>query len=192
MISHQFRGASISSQLARLDYRRNLKTDRDNPILVQKAWRDRFSGASHWRKGQGGEAYLGRPNGEDALTWNVFRSLQETQRLDLLAAFLMSAETGQGCKPSLGRAGTLLFWGCATEPSGYDAQQKLSSLIRLVDGQLGGTMTECDLVFITDTAVAVIEVKLNVAGSGGPLELKAEARALRSAGACIWIFHRRS
>ncbi len=113
MIAHQFRGASISSQLARLDYRRNLKTDRDNPVLVQKAWRDRFSGASHWRKGQDG-------------------------------------------------AETLLFWGCATEPSGYDAQQKLSSLIRLVDGRLGGTMTECDLVFITDTAVAVIEVKLNV------------------------------
>ena len=63
-------------ELKKYDYRENLVVDRDNSILIQKAWRDRFSNESHWNAGYGGQAYLSRPNSEDALTWNVFRSLQ--------------------------------------------------------------------------------------------------------------------
>lgn len=66
----------MTNDLMEYDFRNNLIIDKNNPILIQKAWRDRFSAESHWNAGYGGEAYLSRKNSEDALTWNIFRSLQ--------------------------------------------------------------------------------------------------------------------
>ena len=148
----------LISEVERLDFRNNLIIDPDNPILVQKAWRDRFSSSSHWDAGYGGEAYLSRSNGEDALTWNVFRSLQEigVQGLDVIQnVFQMSSIRN------------ILFWGCDVE-SHSEVQQYLNCLIRAIDGRHCGTMTEPDLVIITDTEVAFIECKLNANGRQSP------------------------
>ena len=54
-----------------LDFRTNLIVDVNNPVLILKAWRDHDTQ---------GRAYLGAPHGEDALTWNVFRSLDPTRK----------------------------------------------------------------------------------------------------------------
>jgi len=134
------------------DFRSNLIVDQDNPILIQKAWRDHFAGKNYFNEGKdGGKAYLGVLHGEDAMTWNVFRSLQkEGQRgNELISDFF-----------GLSRVKSLLFWGCDVESSGEE-QQRLSILIRILDGQLKGTMTEPDLVVIAEKEVAFIECKLN-------------------------------
>lgn len=141
------------------DYRSNLIVDENNPILIQKAWRDRFSGPSFWKEGkEGGKAYLGVKHGEDALTWNVFRSLQR--------------EGQKGCQVisrvlGLSQIDKILFWGCDVESNGEE-QQLLSILIRATDGKLKGTMTEPDLVLIADAEVAFVECKLNQSGNQSP------------------------
>ncbi len=138
-----------------LDYRKNLIVDRDNPILVMKAWRDHFS----LRSDAVGQAYLGRPNGEDALTWNVFRSLERTP-----------SHAGYHVVESLfgvSDVRNLLFWGCDLEHRG-DAQNRLSNLIRRVDGRHAGTMTEIDLLIVAEGEVLCVECKLNWSGSGSP------------------------
>jgi len=143
----------------RFDFRSNLLIDQDNPILIQKAWRDHFAGESYWKEDKdGGKAYLGVLHGEDALTWNVFRSLQKEgpRGYQIISDFF-----------SLSIVKTLLFWGCDVENQGEE-QQRLNILIRVIDGQLKGTMTEPDLVVITEREVAFIECKLNISGGQSP------------------------
>lgn len=142
----------------RLDYRKNLIVDVDNPILIQKAWRDRFSRQSHWKAGYGGEAYLSRKYGEDALTWNVFRSLQKMGKNGINAIKDIF---------SISEVCHILFWGCDVEHSS-EVQQLLNCSIRGIDGRHGGTMTESDLVIITEKEVVFVECKLNRNGRQSP------------------------
>ena len=150
----------IPKDLAKYDYRANLIVDQNNPILIQKAWRDRFSGDSHWKDGkEGGKAYLGVSHGEDAMTWNVFRSLQkEGQSGYQIIADVFKLNS---------RVEKILFWGCDVEKQG-DEQQLLNILIRTVDGRLQGTMTEPDLVFVCTDEIAFVECKLNSTGNRSP------------------------
>ena len=148
----------LKREIKRLDYRENLIVDQDNPILVQKAWRDRFSHPSHWNAGYGGKAYLSSDRSEDALTWNVFRSLQK--------AGLPGLETiGEIFQVS--SLESVLFWGCDVELQS-ESQQILNCLIRAIDGKHMGTMTEPDLVILTDREVAFVECKLNANGKQSP------------------------
>jgi len=144
----------IPECLNKYDYRDNIIVDKDNPILVWKAWRDHYSGEGC----HSGQAYLSSPNGEDALTWNVFRSLQMAGNtgLDIVSNVFKISEVK-----------TILFWGCDVENHGEE-QQLLNILIRKIDGQLQGTMTEPDLVFITDREVVFVECKLNSSGKSSP------------------------
>jgi len=140
----------IPECLKEYDYRGNIIVDKDNPILVWKAWRDHFTN---------GKAFLASPNGEDALTWNVFRSFQKAGNagLDIISeVFGISKEVK-----------TILFWGCDAENHGEE-QQLLNILIRTIDGQLQGTMTEPDLVIITEDEVVFVECKLNLSGTTSP------------------------
>jgi len=148
----------LRSEMRRLDFRGNLIVDRDNPVLVQKALRDRFSAPGHWKAGYGGEAYLSRPHSEDALTWNVFRSLQMMGPQGLM---IIQAVFG------LSTVQNILFWGCDVE-SRSEPQQYLNCLIRGIDGRHRGTMTEPDLVVISDAEVAFVECKLNANGRESP------------------------
>lgn len=161
----------IPDELKAYDYRENLITDQDNSILIQKAWRDRFSGTSHWDAGYGGQAYLSRRNSEDALTWNVFRALQLAgeQGLVLMSKILQVSSVG-----------TILFWGCDVEQRGEE-QQLLNILIRTIDGKHRGTVTEPDLVIITDQEVAFVECKLNQPGRTSPWRTSSEGSANRFA-----------
>lgn len=148
----------IPENLRKYDYRGNLIVDENNPILIQKAWRDRFSRKSHWDAGYGGEAYISKPNSEDALTWNVFRTLQLSGKkgLKIVSSLFKISEVN-----------TMLFWGCDVENRGEE-QQLLNILIRTVDGKCQGTMTEPDLVVISDKEVVFVECKLNQSGKTSP------------------------
>jgi hypothetical protein len=159
----------IPDSLKSYDYRTNLICDPNNPVLIQKAWRDRFSDASHWRAGYGGTAYLSRPNGEDALTWNVFRTLQCAGEggLAAIAEFF-----------GLSSVSHLLFWG-ADVHTNSELQQLVSILIRTVDGRLGGTMTEADLVIVAEREVVFCECKLNNNGGSSPWMAKGDGAEKR-------------
>ncbi len=148
----------IPEELKKYDFRNNLIIDSDNPILIQKACRDRFSSKSHWNAGYGGEAYLSRENSEDALTWNVFRSLQAAGEYGLKVI---------SDSFNITKVEKILFWGCDVENNG-DEQQLLNILIRTIDGKHIGTMTEPDLVLITETEVIFVECKLNQNGNVSP------------------------
>ena len=59
----------IPENLAQYDFRTNLIADPDNPLLIQKAWRDHFSGKSFWQPGKdGGKAYFGVANEDDGVS----------------------------------------------------------------------------------------------------------------------------
>jgi hypothetical protein len=160
----------IPTEYIHYDYRLNLICDPDNPVLVQKASKDRFSSPSHWRAGYGGEAYLGRPNSEDALTWNVFRSLQVAGHggLEVLGSIL-------GTKSPVK---SVLFWGCDVEGCSEN-QQLLNILIRTTDGLLPGTLPEPDLVFITAEEVYFCECILNQSGTTSPWKAQGDGAAKR-------------
>jgi len=160
---------AIPKELESYDYRKNLIVDQNNPILIQKAWRDRFSGESHWRKGKGGKAYLSRDNSEDALTWNVFRSLEKSGKegLSLISNIFRISQVDK-----------ILFWGCDVKHKGEE-QQLLNILIRIIDGQLRGTMTEPNLVLITDKEVVFVECKLNQNVNTSPWKAQREGAEKR-------------
>jgi len=159
----------IPENLKKYDYRENLIVDKDNPILIQKAWRERFSGESHWRAGYGGQAYLSKPNSEDALTWNVFRTLQLSgeRGLRVISDVFKISEVDK-----------MLFWGCDVEHHGEE-QQLLNILIRTIDGRHKGTMTEPDLVIITGREVVFVECKLNQRGKTSPWKSKGKGAEKR-------------
>jgi hypothetical protein len=156
--------------LERLDYRKNLIIDINNPILVQKAWRDRFSSEGHWKSGYGGVAYLSKEKSEDALTWNVFRSLQLSEGKSISSIYKHIF--------NINAIETILFWGCDLS-NHNDYQIKLNSLIRFVDGRFRGTMTEPDLVLITKQEVVFIECKLNNNGQQSPWKAQSEGSRKR-------------
>jgi hypothetical protein len=118
-----------------LDFRTNLIVDVNNPVLILKAWRDHDTQ---------GRAYLGAPHGEDALTWNVFRSLGPTRKPTRPAEEV--DRDGKTVGRIFGLSGPpeeMLFWGC--DPDGTsEAQQELSICLRALDGKLKGNMTEPD------------------------------------------------
>jgi hypothetical protein len=135
------------------DFRENLIVDINNPILIQKAWRDHH---------QDGWAYLAAPYGEDALTWNVFRSLDPTRKSTRPPEETeRDGKIVQGIFGLSGQPEEMLFWGC--DPDGTsESQQVLSICLRALDGQLKGNMTEPDLVPITSDDVCFVECKLRL------------------------------
>lgn len=159
----------IPKNLKKYDYRENLIIDKDNPILIQKAWRDRFSSKSHWQAGYGGQAYLSRLNSEDALTWNVLRTLQLGGKpgLEVISDIL-----------GISKVHRILFWSCDVEHHGEE-QQLLNILIRIIDGKHQGTMTEPDLVIITEGEVVFVECKLNQNGKASPWKAQGEGAEKR-------------
>ena len=132
------------------NYRDRIIVDPDNPILASKANRDRYTNLPSQAKYQG-LPYLGSHHSEDALTWNVFRTLQETKSLTVISDVL-----------GIGQPRDLLLWTLAPEIDDINAelQHATGSLIRKFDGIFRGQMTEPDVILLGTTGVAVIECKL--------------------------------
>jgi len=132
-----------------LDFRSRIIVDPDSPILAFKASRDRYTRRWHVYAGL---SYLGSRYSEDALTWNVFRSLQKAQKLGFVCDEFRIGEP-------LG----LLLWTLATEVDNVSAKLQYSAgmLIRKFDGILPGQTTEPDVIILGTKGVAVIECKLS-------------------------------
>lgn len=134
------------------DFRQRIIIDADNPILAMKANRDRYTQLPNQKK-YAGMPYLGSCNSEDALTWNVFRSLQKFKKLNIVTEWLSL---------DIGEPTALLLWSLAPELLGNtgDLQYRLGDLIRSTDGTLSGQISEPDVVLQGTKGVAIIECKL--------------------------------
>ncbi len=128
------------------DYRERIIIDPDSPILAFKASRDRYTLPSRYA----GLSHLGSWQSEDALTWNVFRSLQKAGSLDIITN-----------KLGIGQPRGLLLWTLAPETDDAKLQYVTGALIRRFDGIFRGQMTEPDAIILGTKAVAVIECKLS-------------------------------
>lgn len=133
------------------DYRKRIIIDCDSPLLAFKANRDRFTDTRN-QKDYAGLPHLGSRHSEDALTWNVFRSLQYYGALDIV-----NNELG------IGRPRGILIWTIAPSPDevNYELQNITGSLIRRFDGRLPGRISEPDVIVLGSGGVAVIECKLS-------------------------------
>jgi hypothetical protein len=98
---------------------------------------------------------LGSQNSEDALTWNLFRSLQKVRKLHII-----SNEFG------IGEPAGLVLWTLAPEMDDVSAklQYEAGAIIRRFDGILRGQMTEPDAIILDTKGIAVVECKLSEPG----------------------------
>ena len=88
-----------------VDFRSRIIVEPDSPILAFKANRDRYTWGT--QPSYAGLPYLGSQASEDALTWNVFRSLQKARRLDIICNEL-----------DIGEPRGMLLWTLAPEIDG--------------------------------------------------------------------------
>lgn len=132
------------------DFRSRILVESDSPILAFKATRDRYTRGT--QPSYAGLPYLGSQASEDALTWNVFRSLQKAHRLDVICDEL-----------NIGVPRGMLLWALAPEIDAVNGelQYLVGTLIRRFDGILPGQVTEPDVIILGSTGVAVIECKLS-------------------------------
>ena len=129
------------------DYRDNIIIDRDNPILTVKANRDRYTQS---QKKYAGLPQIGSIYSEDALTWNVFRTLDITNQLSILnGLFEDDLDDSQ-----------LLIWILAFNDKSKQLQWNVGSLIRSIDGKYAGQITEPDIIISTKRRIYIIEAKL--------------------------------
>ena len=139
------------------DYRENITVDSNNPILTWKANKDRLRPS--WfpldvqKDFPGGLPKLGSMHSEDALTWNVFRTLQLKNRIQYLTEIF---------NPGLDIY-KIWFWG-------HDADQespKIDAEIQDILNQMepwgeGGVkqQTEPDVILRGKRHVVMVECKL--------------------------------
>ena len=136
------------------DYRQRIIVDADNPILAFKSSRDRYAGLLGQQK-YAGLPHLGSSRSEDALTWNLFRSLQKAGKLGVVSSEL-----------HIGQPRGLLLWALAPQVDSTNAelQYVTGALLRKFDGIFRGQMTEPDVVLLGTKGIAVFECKLSERG----------------------------
>jgi len=132
------------------DFRSRIIVEPDSPILAFKANRDRYTQGT--QPSYAGLPYLGSQASEDALTWNVFRSLQKARGLDIICNEL-----------DIGLPRGMLLWAVAPEIDDVNAelQYTVGALIRRFDGILPGQVTEPDVIIFGTSGVGIIECKLS-------------------------------
>lgn len=131
------------------DYRDNILVDKDNPVLAFKANRDRY-----FKNGKqdiyAGLAHLGSINSEDAITWNLIRSLSLSKDFSSLEVLL-------GLKLPNPK---VLLWTLSFDDESNELQYLVGSTIREIDGKHKGQITEPDIVIESDSHFIVFECKL--------------------------------
>jgi hypothetical protein len=129
------------------DYRDNIIIDKNNLILAFKANRDRYTAKNQEK--YAGLAQIGSIYSEDALTWNVFRTLEKTKSFLIL-------------EPLIGilKDPKILVWTLAFADDAFKLQAEVGNLIRNTDGRHYGQITEPDVIIETKDRLIVIECKL--------------------------------
>jgi hypothetical protein len=133
------------------DWRDNIVVDPEAPPLVWKAGRDLFGGHT----GVPGRPYLASENSEDALSWNLFRTLEKAGRLDVAARALGLEDDFQ-----------VLYW---YRP--WDAASPLPEIKQALDrvepwGKVRGRyQTETDIILRGQRYLVMVESKLGKPGA---------------------------
>lgn len=130
-----------------LDYRDNILVDKDNPVLAFKANRDKYTQSQPIYAGL---AHLGSINSEDAITWNLIRSLSLSERYTPIEKLLnIKFENPK-----------VLLWALSFDNKSDELQHIVASTIQEIDGKYDGQTTEPDIIIETDSHIIVIECKL--------------------------------
>lgn len=144
------------------DYRHNIIVDRDNRILKWKAEKDRLRpswfSASIQRNFPKGLPKLGSVHSEDALTWNVFRTLEQGKQLQCLTQFLSSElDIHQ-----------VWFWAHGSNDQSEEIDPEIQDMLDKIEPWGKGGVkqqTESDVILKGEHEVIMIECKLGKAGS---------------------------
>lgn len=135
------------------DFRDNILVDKDNPVLAFKANRDRY-----FENGKqdiyAGLSHLGSINSEDAITWNLIRSLSLTNSFSSLENLLNLKFSNP----------KVLLWTLSFDSYANALQYIVGSTIRKIDGKYKGQITEPDIIIETDNNFIVFECKLGEFG----------------------------
>src|SRR5512135_349999 len=130
-----------------LDYRDRILVDPDHPIVALRAHRDRYGDRTIQRHPEFAEvSHLGSSESNDAIIWNVFRSLQKVDRLAILTAEL-----------GIGAPRGLVLWGLAPDASGESAelQYLLNASTRKLEACFSEELAAPDVCLLGTTGVAV-------------------------------------
>lgn len=132
-----------------LDYRDNILIDKNNPVLAFKANRDRYFKNGN-QNDYAGLSHLGSINSEDAITWNLIRSISQYNNFSSIEKLLNIKIASP----------KYLIWNLAFNEDSYDLQYLVSSFIRSIDGIYKGQITEPDIIIETKEYFIVFECKL--------------------------------
>ena len=133
------------------DWRDNIVVDTDAPPLAWKAGRDIFG----TNTSVPGQPYLASENSEDALSWNLFRTLERTGHLEVIARALGLEDDFQ-----------TLYW---HRP--WDGPEPLPEIKAALDrvepwGKMGGRyQTETDVILKGQRYLVMVECKLGKPGT---------------------------
>lgn len=143
------------------DYRDNIIVDPDHPALVWKANKDRFRRELFCSEVRAafpqGLARIGSEHSEDALSWNLFRSLQLAQKLALVGDF--AAPRAHLC--------AVYFWGRAAHLRSGQIDPEIQDSLNEMEpwGKNGaGQQTETDVILRGRAHTIMIECKLGKPG----------------------------
>jgi hypothetical protein len=153
-----------------------LESALDNFIVGRDLIEEAIDG--QWGKAETGR--LGNENSEDAVTWNVFRSLQEAGRLSVAARVLVDVETA--AEPEL------FFWGQRLELTRAEAWTELQTLRdELEPGQAQQTEPDACL-YIAGWGWVFIEAKFGGGTDVYDDPARVEAWIERYSAACPGVF----
>jgi len=143
------------------DYRENIVVDPENRVLAWKASKDRFPpgqfGPEIEKDFPEGLPRIGSQHSEDALSWNVFRSLQLAQELSLVGDFAAPGED----------LSTVYFWGRDAHQRSAQIDPEIRVTLNEMEpwGRNGRQQqTETDVMLRGKRHIIMIESKLGEAG----------------------------
>ena len=143
------------------DYRENIIVDHDHPALAWKANKDRFRPELFRSAVQAafprGFPRIGSEHSEDALSWNLFRSLQLEKKLALVGD--LAAPRAHFC--------AVYFWGRAAHLLSEQVDPEIQDILNEMEpwGKNGaGQQTETDVILRGKAHTIMIECKLGKPG----------------------------
>lgn len=145
--------ALMMNNKVHIDYRKNILIDQENPVLAFKANRDRYVQTKN-QMNYAGLPQLGSINSEDAITWNIFRSLSISNNFNPLEKLFNRKLDNP----------KILLWTLSFDQISHDLQYTVGSIIRQIDGRHQGQMTEPDVIIESDDSLYIIECKLGEYG----------------------------
>lgn len=143
--------------LVHTDYRENIIADADHPILVWKANKDRLRPswfpANMQKNFPRGLPKIGSQHSEDALTWNVFRTLQLNHRIHSLTNIFTSGSEFY----------KIYFWGHDADNRSQKVDAEIQDMLNKMEpwGKNGiRQQTEPDVILRGQHHIVMVESKL--------------------------------